>query len=415
METIPTWQAMSLAGILVWILFSRLTNLTVRVRSLTQPAVGSFVQTGVRWVIFVQRLQHPFLDAFFAYLSNIVSVTFYTCFLPVLFWSGHCKLGRQMTLLMAVCNYTGNCVKDIVSAPRPPSPPVRRLTTTEHEKEISFEYGLPSSHTLNTIGLSGYLLYYVINYDYIEGYAPKLVAISLFLILVFLIGLGRIYLGMHSPIDVGGGAVLGTAILLIWLSVHESIDTFITSGKNVTSFWASLAFVLLFAYPAPEIQTPSFEFHVAFNGVALGVVTGIHRTFNEFHHEDVPRLFGPDLETMTFVRRVFVGLPIILAVKLISKELAKWLLPLICNAMGLPIKSPTYIQPAKGTISPTKNIKFFGQMSSCSRQSGYLQKIFLSSPEEFYNVDTGIRLLQYAGLAWAVVELVPYVFTFLRL
>lgn len=226
---------------------------------------------------------------------------------------------------------------------------------------------------------------------------------------------GRIYLGMHSPIDVGGGAVLGTAILLIWLSVHESIDTFITSGKNVTSFWASLAFVLLFAYPAPEIQTPSFEFHVAFNGVALGVVTGIHRTFNEFHHEDVPRLFGPDLETMTFVRRVFVGLPIILAVKLISKELAKWLLPLICNAMGLPIKSPTYIQPAKGTISPTKNIKFFGQMSSCSRQSGYLQKIFLSSPEEFYNVDTGIRLLQYAGLAWAVVELVPYVFTFLRL
>lgn len=156
METIPTWQAMSLAGILVWILFSRLTNLTVRVRSLTQPAVGSFVQTGVRWVIFVQRLQHPFLDAFFAYLSNIVSVTFYTCFLPVLFWSGHCKLGRQMTLLMAVCNYTGNCVKDIVSAPRPPSPPVRRLTTTEHEKEISFEYGLPSSHTLNTIGLSGY-------------------------------------------------------------------------------------------------------------------------------------------------------------------------------------------------------------------------------------------------------------------
>ncbi|KAH9326741.1 hypothetical protein KI387_006919, partial [Taxus chinensis] len=248
-----------------------LTNLTVRFRSLTQPFVTAHVHKGTNFILNVQRLKHPLLDAFFAYVSSIVSVTFYTCFLPLLFWSGHCKLGRQMTLLMAFCNYTGNCFKDVVSAPRPPSPPVRRLTTTEHEKEIAFEYGLPSSHTLNTIGLSGYLLYYVINYNFIDGYAQKLVAISLFLILVFLIGLGRIYLGMHTPIDVVGGAVLGTAILFFWLSVHESIDTFVISGKNVTSFWASFTFVMLFAYPTPELPTPSFEFHTAFNGVALGV------------------------------------------------------------------------------------------------------------------------------------------------
>ena len=44
-----------------------------------------------------------------------------------------------------------------MSAPRPESPPVRRVTATEDEKENALEYGLPSSHTLNTVCLSGYM------------------------------------------------------------------------------------------------------------------------------------------------------------------------------------------------------------------------------------------------------------------
>jgi len=96
------------------------------------------------------------LDNFFSVLSCVVSVPFYTGFLPLLFWSGHGKLARQMTLLMAFCDYLGNSVKDIVSAPRPCSPPVRRVTATEDEKENAMEYGLPSSHALNTVCLMGY-------------------------------------------------------------------------------------------------------------------------------------------------------------------------------------------------------------------------------------------------------------------
>lgn len=43
-----------------------------------------------------------------------------------------------------------------MSAPRPGCPPVRRITATKDEEENAMEYGLPSSHTLNTICLSGY-------------------------------------------------------------------------------------------------------------------------------------------------------------------------------------------------------------------------------------------------------------------
>ncbi|PWZ30756.1 Lipid phosphate phosphatase delta [Zea mays] len=83
----------------------------------------------------LQKLEHKMLDNFFSVLSCVISVPFYTGFLPLLFWSGHSRLARQMILLMAFCDYLGNSVKDMVSAPRPCSPPIRRVTATEDEKE----------------------------------------------------------------------------------------------------------------------------------------------------------------------------------------------------------------------------------------------------------------------------------------
>ena len=35
---------------------------------------------------------------------------------------------------------------------------------------------------------------------------------------------GRIYLGMHSLVDIIGGLAVGWVILAFWLTVHEYID-----------------------------------------------------------------------------------------------------------------------------------------------------------------------------------------------
>lgn len=44
--------------------------------------------------------------------------------------------------------------------------------------------------------------------------------------------LGRIYLGMHSLIDIIGGLGIGLVILAFWLTVHKHVDNFIVSGQN---------------------------------------------------------------------------------------------------------------------------------------------------------------------------------------
>ncbi|CAI9097455.1 OLC1v1033888C1 [Oldenlandia corymbosa var. corymbosa] len=387
MESMSGWQVVFLGGLASWVVFSSVFNITTKIRSLTQPWVCHQVISGTPIVLKIQKYQHGILDVLFSGLSCVVSVPFYTAFLPLLFWSGHCKLARQMTLLMAFCDYIGNCIKDVVSAPRPSSPPVRRLTATEDEKENALEYGLPSSHTLNTVCLSGYLLLYVLSYGQINDVSAELVGLTIVCAMVGLIGLGRIYLGMHSLIDIIAGLVFGLAILAMWLSLHEYIDSFVVSGQNVATFWSALSFLLLFAYPTPEFATPSFEFHTAFNGVALGIVIGIQQTYHQFHHEGVPRILTPDLSLPLFLGRVLVGIPTILLVKFCSKALSKWVLPILANILGIPVKSTSYIP----TLTPTSaNSKKLNE----TKQAGYLHKFFFFSHQDTFDVDTGIRFLQ---------------------
>ena len=43
---------------------------------------------------------------------------------------------------------------------------------------------------------------------------------------------GRLYLGMHSLIDVVAGCAIGASLLLGWCNIDEYLDGFITGGQN---------------------------------------------------------------------------------------------------------------------------------------------------------------------------------------
>lgn len=79
----------------------------------------------------------------------------------------------------------------------------------------------------------------------------------------------------------------------------------------------------------------------------------------------------------------------------------------MCNTLGIPIVSSCYI--------PALKVSDNGKNKSEFKQAGYLQKVVSFLPQKAYDVDTGIRFLQYAGLAWSVVDLVPSLFSHLNL
>lgn len=139
-----------------------------------------------------------------------------------------------------------------------------------------------------------------------------------------------------------------------------------------------------------------------------GQVSGVQQTYSQFHHEAVPMLFTPQLTVLTFLGRVLVGIPTILMVKFCSKAIAKRILPVVSNMLGIPIRSTGYVPVLKEPVSLKKD-------DDIKQNPGYLQKPLLYSNQQSYDVDTGIRFLQYGGLAWSVVDLVPSLFLFLGL
>lgn len=91
--------------------------------------------------------------------------------------------------------------------------------------------------------------------------------------------------------------------------------------------------------------------------------------------------------------------------KFCCKALAKWTLPILANTLGIPVTSTSYV-PA--LMAPEKK-------SDEIKQPGYVQKLLFFSKQASFDVDTGIRLFQYAGLAWSVVDLVPSLFSYVGL
>lgn len=80
------------------------------------------------------------------------------------------------------------------------------------------EYGLPSSHTLNSLCLN----FYIVHYLFDKHLLPSNWALVVYLgtaVWVAWIGLARVYMGLHTPIDIGAGALLGTLVLVFYLAI----------------------------------------------------------------------------------------------------------------------------------------------------------------------------------------------------
>lgn len=87
-----------------------------------------------------------------------------------------------------------------------PRPDILRLV---HEKETSF----PSGHAMMSITLYGLLIYFI--YSKISKNSVKWILIIGLSSIILLIGVSRIYLGVHYATDIIGGYLLGMIYLVI--------------------------------------------------------------------------------------------------------------------------------------------------------------------------------------------------------
>ncbi|KAI3378809.1 hypothetical protein SNEBB_000808 [Seison nebaliae] len=136
--------------------------------------------------------------------------TFNCVFMPVVYWFWQSDVARRMCLIWGSLMYIGQAMKDILKIPRPQTPIVHHL-----EKAYVTEYGMPSTHAIVAICIP-YTLYY---------YSLQIMELNEFIFCGILIFwsvstcISRVYLGMHSVLDV----IIGS--LLAWSGTYMLIDS----------------------------------------------------------------------------------------------------------------------------------------------------------------------------------------------
>ena len=116
------------------------------------------------------------------------------------------KIGLSIISNIVIITILNQLLKRILQRPRP----------TEFRIVEETGYSFPSGHSMVSMAFYGYLIYLI--YRYIKNKYVKWILITILSILICLIGISRIYLGVHYTSDVLGGFLLSISYLVIYIS-----------------------------------------------------------------------------------------------------------------------------------------------------------------------------------------------------
>lgn len=138
---------------------------------------------------------------------------FYLLLMPILYWCIDSAIGLRIGLMLLLAQFTNTFFKLLLHQPRPYwfDARVKALST-----ETSF--GMPSGHSQSAAGIWGLLAVLV----------KKRWAVISSLLLIFMIGFSRIYLGVHFLTDVLSGWLLGGLLLFAFVRLEKKLTPWIT-------------------------------------------------------------------------------------------------------------------------------------------------------------------------------------------
>ncbi|KAL7379877.1 hypothetical protein ABVT39_007615 [Epinephelus coioides] len=172
-----------------------------------------------------------FLYYMFTFGTELGNELFYITFFPFVIWNMDAFVGRRLIMVWVWVMYLGQCTKDVIGWSRPASPPVVKV-----EMFYNSEYSMPSTHAMSGTAIPFSLFFMT----YGRWEYPFTLGFSLALCWCLLVCVSRIYMGMHSVLDVIAGFLYSSLILLFFLPALDLID-----GFNLTCRYAPLIIISL--------------------------------------------------------------------------------------------------------------------------------------------------------------------------
>jgi undecaprenyl-diphosphatase len=165
--------------------------------------------------LFIQSLNSATLHSVMFWTSEVfggIWITLVTLGIALVIWKTMGGLEAAFIVLSAVTSIVNYLFKYLVGRPRPSADLVQIMVT---ESDKSFPSGHAVVATL-LLGMLAFLLYTHLQRPYL-----KLLSLSLSIAFILLVGLSRIFLGVHWLSDVLGGYLVGATLLTALIYLYQ--------------------------------------------------------------------------------------------------------------------------------------------------------------------------------------------------
>ncbi|MBR6526003.1 MAG: phosphatase PAP2 family protein [Clostridia bacterium] len=253
---------------------------------------------------YLQQWRMPWLDAVVDALTYLGDEVFFMLAGLLLLWCINKKWGFRLLFIGMLGTSLNQLLKGIFCIPRPwildPN-----FQIVESARGGATGYSFPSGHTHSAANVFGTLAMMI----------RKKWVTALCILLVLVVGFSRMYLGVHTPLDVGVSLLLGLVTVcgmgLLFERAKNDRNTLLVAAGAVV-FTALALLYLLFA-PKTERNMAEFDAHGIESmgkmlGASIGVLLSWWVDMRYTHFETKAPLWGQ-------IVKVVVGAALVLGVK----------------------------------------------------------------------------------------------------
>ena len=167
------------------------------------------------FLYFLEDIRNPVFDWFFATITHLGEETFFLLIAIVFFWCVNKREGYYILITGLVGTVVNQMAKLIFRIPRPWVLD-KDFNIIESAREEATGYSFPSGHTQNVAG----------TYGAIAAYKPKKWKTALCVTVIALVAFSRMYLGVHTPLDVIVSLLVGLALVLLLRPLFATEESF---------------------------------------------------------------------------------------------------------------------------------------------------------------------------------------------
>ncbi|KAI3364320.1 hypothetical protein L3Q82_011120 [Scortum barcoo] len=276
-------------------------------------------------------IHNKFLFYLFTFGTELGNEMFFIVFFPFLFWNIDALVSRRLIVVWAWNLFVGQTTKDMVRWSRPASPPVVKV-----EVFYNSEYSMPSTHAMTGTAIP----FCVFMLTYGRWQYPFFFGFFVALSWSVLVCVSRVYMGMHSVLEVITGFLYSLCVLAFFQPILGKIDTF-----YMTNHYAPL--VIIVSHVSLGLVAFSLDSWSTSRGdTAQGLGTAVGAALATYANYQLGLQLDPPLSSLPLtlpplsislvvlsLLRFMIGVAVLLLTRMVMKAVT---IPFLCRLFGLP-------------------------------------------------------------------------------